>query len=96
MQPESDLESALHKTILLYNRLRTSEITAKLVFFSPALVKVSFTGGFCYGCGVLEYAEGFAEQFKILSGKAELKVSRTREINPRTFEADFAVKARAK
>jgi hypothetical protein len=94
MQSESDLEAALRRTIMLYNRLRTPEINAKLVFFSPALVRVSFTGWFCYGCGVLDYAEGFAEQFKILSGKAELKVSKTREINPRTFEADYTVKTK--
>jgi hypothetical protein len=67
-------------------------VTAKSVFVSPAFITISFSGGFCYGCGVLDIAEGFAQQFKALSGKVELKVGKTRQINPRTFEADFNVK----
>ena len=91
-QPE--LEELARKAILLYNRLRSPEVTAKLVFVSPATVTVSFSGGFCYGCGVLDYVEGFAQQFKALSAKVELKVGKTRQINPRNFEADYIVKTK--
>ena len=72
--------------------LRSPEVTAKSVFASPDAITVSFSGGFCYGCGVLDYVEGFAQQFKALSDKVELKIGKTRQINPRTFEADFSVK----
>ena len=61
-------------------------------FVSPVMLTVSFSGGFCYGCGVLDYVEGFAQQFKALSAKVELKVGKTRQINPRNFEADYIVK----
>ena len=91
---EQELEQILAKTISLYNRLRSPEVTVKLVSASPANVTVSFSGGFCYGCGVLDYVDGFAQQFKLLSGKAELKVGKTREIPPRNFEADYTVKIR--
>lgn len=56
------------------------------------MLTVSFTGGFCYGCGIHDYVESFAKQFKMLSGKFELKAGKTREINPRTFEADYTIK----
>ncbi len=94
MQSESDLKATVDKTIELYNRLRSPQIKATLVFLSPAMVTISFTGGICFSCGVMEYVEGFAQQFKILSGKVELKVGKTRQINPRTFEADYTVKIR--
>jgi len=92
MFAESDLEGLVRKVILIFNRTRSPEATAKSVFVSPSAVTISFSGGFCYGCGVIDYVEGFAKQFKALNDKAELKVGKTRQINPRTFEADYAVK----
>jgi hypothetical protein len=94
MLSQSELEELARKAILLYNRLRSPEVTAKLVFVSSATVTVSFSGGFCYGCGVLDYVEGFAQQFKALTDKVELKVGKTRQINPRNFEADYIVKTK--
>jgi hypothetical protein len=89
-----ELQELTQKTIQLYNRIRSPEVTAKLIFASPAMFTVSFSGGFCYGCGVLDYVESFANQFKALTGKAELKVGKTRQINPRTFEADYTIKTK--
>ena len=94
MLPQSELEELAQKAILFYNRVRSPEVTAKLVSASPAKLTVSFSGGFCYSCGVLDYVEGFAHQFKTLTDKAELKVDKTRQINPRTFEADYSVMAK--
>jgi hypothetical protein len=89
--PQAELEELVHKAILLYNRVRSPEVAAKLVLASPVMVTVSFSGGFCYGCGVMDYVEGFAQQFKALSGKAELKIGKTKQINPRNFEADYII-----
>ena len=88
------MEELVRKAILLYNRVRSPEVTVKLMFVSPGMLTVSFSGGFCYGCGVIDYVEGFAQQFKALSAKVELKIGKTRQINPRTFEADYVVKAK--
>jgi hypothetical protein len=94
MLSDLDLETAVKRAVALYNRTRSPEVSAKLVFVCPVSVTVSFTGGFCYGCGIMDYVDGFAQQFKVLTGKFELKVSKTREVNPRTFEADFNVKTK--
>ena len=91
---QTDLEQLVQKTVLIYNRVRSPEVTVKSVFITPVSVTVSFSGGFCYGCGVMDYVEGFAGQFKTLSGKIELKIFKTREINPRVFEADYTLKNR--
>ncbi len=92
MFPESDLQTALQKTITLYNRTHSPNVTAKLVTATSTLAVVQFSGGFCLGCGVFEYVEGFAAQLKMLSGKFELKAGKTREVSPRIFEVDYAVK----
>ena len=89
---DSDLETLIQRVIALYNRTHSPNVTAKLVTFTPAVITIQFTGGFCYGCGVFEYVDGFADQLKALSGKAELKPGKTRQVTPRRFETDFLVK----
>ena len=94
MLSQAELEELIRKTILLYNRYRSPEAVAKVVFVTPENVTIAFTGSFCYSCGVLDYLEDFVHEFKMLTGKAELKIGKTREINPRSFEADYRVKYR--
>ncbi len=88
-QPE--LDDLIHKGIVLYNRLRNPEVNAKLVAISSEKVTISFSGGFCFDCGILGYVEAFTKQFKALTNEVELKMGKTRKINPRTFEADFTI-----
>jgi hypothetical protein len=91
---DSDLETLVRRVIALYNRTHSPNVTAKLITFTSEFITVQFTGSFCYGCGVFEYVDGFAEQLKALSGKFELKPGKTRQDTPRSFEADFSVKAK--
>ena len=91
---DSDLETLVHRVIALYNRTHSPNVTAKLVTFTQSFITIQFTGGFCYGCSVFEYVDGFADQLKALSGKVELKPGKTRQITARSFEADFLVKMR--
>jgi hypothetical protein len=88
------LEQLVRKTIFLYNRYRSPETVAKLVQVSPASVTISFSGSFCYSCGVLDYIEDFVHEFKILTDKAELKIDKTRQTSEHSFEADYRVRAR--
>ncbi len=94
MLSQAEMEELIRKTILLYNRYRSPEAIAKIVIVTPENVTIAFTGSFCYSCGVLDYLEDFVHEFKMLTGKAELKIGKTREINPRSFEADYRVKYR--
>ena len=92
MLSQSELEQLIRKTVVLYNRFRSPYASAKMVFVSAELVTISFSGSFCYSCGVLNYIEDFAHYFKILTSMAELKVDRSRQASPRSFEADYTVK----
>lgn len=89
-----ELEEVIRKTVLLYNRYRSPEATAKVVNVTPAEVTIAFSGSFCYSCGVMDYLEDFVHEFKILTDKAKLKIDKTRQVNPRTFEANYKVKHR--
>jgi hypothetical protein len=95
MISQPNLEAALKKTVLLYNRLNGSQAVVKLVNFSPEMVIVSFAGPFCYECGdVQKYVEGFAKDFKVFVDFAELVPEKTRETTPHSVEATYVVKSR--
>ena len=89
-----ELEEFIRKAILLYNRYRSPEAVAKMVSVSPENVTLSFSGSFCYSCGVIDYVEDFIHELKMLTDKVELKIGKTRQISPRSFEADYRVKLR--
>jgi hypothetical protein len=89
---QTELEELVHRTITLYNRFHSPEATAKPVNVTLEKVTVAYSGSFCYTCGVTDFLEDFIHEFKMLTGKAELKIDRTRQVNPRTFEADYKVK----
>lgn len=91
MLADSDLEEVVRKSIILFNRLKSPQVTVKLIFISKSMLTISFFGGFCYGCGIMDYVDSFTKQFKLLSDKFELKEEKTREVNPRSFEADFSI-----
>ena len=94
MLSQTELEELIRKTVMLYNRFRSPEAVAKIVLVTTENVTIAFTGSFCYSCGVMDYLEAFVHEFKMLTDKAELKIGKTREINPRSFEADYWVKPR--
>ena len=91
---QQELEELIRKTIILYNRYRSLEAIAKIISVTIDRVTISFSGSFCYSCGVMDYLEDFVHEFKILTDKAELKIDRTRQTSPRSFEADYKVKPR--
>ena len=94
MQSQSDLEQLMRRTVALYNRYRSPEATAKLVLVTSDMVTVSFSGSFCYSCGIIDYLEDFVHELKLLTDKVELKIWKTRQTSPRSFEADYRVKLR--
>ena len=91
---ETELQEQINKAVTLYNRLHSPEATAKIVKATLESVTIAFSGAFCYSCGVMDFLDDFAHEFKMLTDKAELKIGRTRQVNPRTFEADFRIKQR--
>lgn len=84
----------MRRATLLYNRYRSPEAVAKAVNVTPDVVTLLITGSFCYSCGVLDYVEDFVHEFKLLTDKVGLKVVRTKQTSPRSFEVDYLVRPR--
>ncbi len=91
MSPPSEIEATVRKAVARYNRFRSPEAIAKLVRVSPETVTIAFSGAFCASCGVLGYIEGFVHDFKTLTSNVELKIGKTRQLNPRSLEVDYKV-----
>jgi len=89
-----ELEELVRRATLLYNRYRSPEAVAKAVNVTPDVVTLLITGSFCYSCGVLDYVEDFVHEFKLLTDKVGLKVVRTKQTSPRSFEVDYLVRPR--
>ena len=95
MNSQNDLEAALRKTVLLFNKIKSPQAVAKIVNVSPEVVIVSFSGPFCYECGdVQKYVDSFTQDFRVFIDYAELTAGKTREATPHTFEVSYLVKAR--
>ncbi len=93
MIPQSDLQATISKTVLLYNRLKSPGVVAKLVKFSPEAVTIAFSGSFCYSCGVpIDLIKDFIQDFKVFSINMDLEIGKTRETNPGSFEVDYKIK----
>ncbi|MCW4010447.1 MAG: hypothetical protein NWF05_07480 [Candidatus Bathyarchaeota archaeon] len=92
---QGELEAAVKKTVLLFNRLRSPQAVTRLVHVSPELVIIAFSGSFCYDCGdVQKFVVDFAKDFKVFIDYAELTEGKIRETTPRTFEVSYLVKPR--
>jgi hypothetical protein len=92
---QSELESAVHKAVLLHNRMKSPQAVAKAVNVSPDMVIIAFSGPFCYECGdVQKYVDDFAKDFRIFIDYIQLVAGKARETTPHNFEVAYAVKPR--
>jgi len=91
MLSQPELEGLIRKTVAIYNRYRSPEAIAKLIQVTPENITITFSGSFCYTCGVLDYIEDFIHEFKRVTDKVELKIGTTRQTSPRSFEVDYRV-----
>ncbi len=95
MNSSNDLEAALQKTVLLFNRLNSPQAVVKVINVSPQVVIVTFSGPFCYECGdVQKYVEAFSKDFKVFIDYAELAAGKTKETAPHGVEVSYLVRAR--
>ncbi len=92
MFSQQELEDTARKAVARYNRFRSPEAIAKLVYVSLDGVTIAFTGAFCTSCGVLGYVEGFIHDFESLNSKVKLKIDKTRQTGPRSLEVDYKIK----
>ena len=86
-----ELEVAVRKAVARYNRFRSPEVIARVIRITPTNFTIAISGAFCASCGVLGYIEGFINDFKSFTSKAELKIDKTREASPRRLEVNYRI-----
>jgi hypothetical protein len=92
MLSDLDLEALVMRVIALYNRTHSPNVTAKLIQLTPPLLIIQFSGAFCTGCGTLDITEGFADQYKALTNKTQLKQHNTTQTNPHIIQTTYTIK----
>jgi hypothetical protein len=92
---QTELESVVKKTSLLFNRLRSPQALTKIIHISPEMVTVEFSGSLCYECGDVEkYVIDFQKDFKVFVDYIELVAGKAKETGLHGFEVNFFVKVR--
>jgi hypothetical protein len=93
MPQDADLKSLTERAITLYNRTHSPTTKVTLVLLAPPFLTIEFTGIICTGCGIQDITDGFASQYRLLSGsKTELKTGKTKQLNPHTIQTSYSVK----
>ncbi len=93
--PQTEVESAIRKTSQLFNRLRSPQALTKIIYVSPDIVTVEFSGSLCYECGDVEkYIEDFKRDFKVFVDYIQLEAGNAKETAPHGFQVNFFVKRR--
>ncbi len=92
---ETDLGSAVKKTVTLFNKLNSPQAVARTISVTQELVIIAFSGPFCYECGdIQKYVDGFAKDFRIFVTYAELSGGKARETTTHSVEVSYLVKKR--
>jgi hypothetical protein len=93
MLSDSDLEALVKRTLSLYNRTHSPNSIAKLIYLTPPLLTIQFSGAFCTGCGTQDITDPLADLLKTLSnGKTELRQGKTTQTNPHTIQTTYTIK----
>ncbi len=93
--PQGELDDAIRKTSKLFNRLRSPQALTKVIFVSPDIVTIEFSGSLCYECGDVEkYVEEFQKDFKVFVDFIELVAGKAKETAAHAFQVNFLVRVR--
>jgi hypothetical protein len=97
MNFQPTLEAAIHKTVELYNRMKSPAAFAKTTLITPEIVTVSIRGTFCVNCEVpMNYVEDFTKDFKIFSDKYRLKTLNTKLTSRDSIDVTYLVMPKTK
>jgi len=87
-----ELNKLILRTIEVYNRYRSPEVTAKLLELEKNGFTIEFEGSFCQSCGVQDYFEDFIYELKSLSSDMEAEIGKIEQTSPQSFKVQYMVK----
>jgi uncharacterized protein YozE (UPF0346 family) len=85
---DPNLRDSILKTIQIYNKYRSPEVTANFVELSKYLV-IEFQGPFCQSCGVQDYFEDFIYDFREVVKGLNVEIDRIESVGPQSFRVYY-------
>jgi len=87
----ADLSKHLSRTIDVYNRYRSPEVTAKLVKQERDGFTIEFRGALCQSCGAQDYFEDFIYDFEEVNGCVGVEIGKIKQISPESFRVYYRI-----
>jgi hypothetical protein len=82
------------RTIDIFNRYRSPEVTAKLVEINKDGFTLDFEGSFCTSCGVRDHFEEFIYELETISKKFKAELVTTKPTCSESFRVQYRIKAK--
>ena len=86
------LSKHVSRTIEVYNRYRSPEVTARLVNQMKDGFTIEFEGALCQSCGVQDYLEDFIHELAEVSGCVEVYIGKIEQTSLQSFKVYYKVR----
>ena len=80
------------RTIDVFNRYRSPEVTAKLVEIDKDGFTLDFEGSFCTSCGVRDHFEDFIYELETISKNLKAELVATKPTGSESFRVKYRIK----
>ena len=80
------------RTIDVFNRYRSPEVTAKLVEIDKDGFTLDFEGSFCTSCGVRDHFEDFIYELETISKNLKAELVATKPTGSESFRVQYRIK----
>jgi hypothetical protein len=87
----STLAELVSRAIIVYNKYRSPEATAKLDGAEKDGFIIEFEGSFCKSCGVIEYFEDFIYDLEDITGSLRAEIKAVEPVGSQSFRVQYVV-----
>lgn len=86
------MKDMILKTINIFNRYRSPEVTAKLVKIDENGFTLDFEGSFCTNCGVRDHFEDFIYELEIITKNFSAELAETKPTGAESFRVKYRIR----
>jgi hypothetical protein len=88
----NNLNELVLRAIEVYNRYRSPEATAKLIWMEKDGFIIEFEGAFCLSCGARDYFEDFIYELEDLNSNYRMEIKEREPTGPQSFRVKYVVR----
>jgi hypothetical protein len=94
LMPESGsnhMKDMILKTINIFNRYRSPEVTAKFVKLDENEFTLDFEGSFCTSCGIRDHFEDFIYELETITKNFSAELAETKPTGSESFRVKYRI-----